>query len=100
MERLCLLLLVALMTIAGPAAAQSSAGFTSPSTGAAAAGGSPVGTVLPYTVQSGSTAPTQPGHTITGDRLPPSGPARTSSSGGIDSRESDTGSPVAKASSK
>ena len=36
--------------------------------GSAAAGGSPVGTLLPSSLQSSSTAPTQPGHTITGDR--------------------------------
>jgi hypothetical protein len=49
---------------AGAAGAQSTGGFSPSSSGAAAAGGSPVGTVVPWTVQMGSTAPTQPGHTI------------------------------------
>ena len=49
---------------AGLAGAQATGGMGPSSSGAAAAGGSPVGTVLPWTVQMGSTAPTQPGHTI------------------------------------
>ncbi|MFO1398661.1 MAG: hypothetical protein U1F48_16515 [Burkholderiales bacterium] len=54
--------------LSGAAAAQSIGSMTSPSSGAAAAGGSPVGALLPSSVQWGSTAPIQPGHTITGDR--------------------------------
>lgn len=60
---------LAALAAAGGAAAQSAgASMSSPSTGSGAAGSSPVGMVLPSTVQWGSTAPTQPGHTITGDR--------------------------------
>jgi len=70
---------IALFAIACSATAQSTGSFSSPSTGSGAAGASPVGTVRPYTVQSGSTAPTQPGHTITGDRTPASTPARAAS---------------------
>ena len=70
---------IALCAIACSAAAQSTGSFSSPSTGSGAAGASPVGTVRPYTVQSGSSAPTQPGHTITGDRAPTSTPAHASS---------------------
>ncbi len=63
-------LAVALVTLAlaHAAGAQSIGTMTSPETGAAAAGGGPVGTLLPSSIQSSSTAPTQPGHTITGDR--------------------------------
>jgi hypothetical protein len=61
-------LAVAALGTAGLAAAQSTGSMTSPQSGAASAGGGPVGSLLPSTVQSGSTAPTQPGHTITGDR--------------------------------
>ena len=71
---------IALCAMACSAAAQSTGSFSSPSTGSGAAGSSPVGTVLPYTVQSGSTAPTQPGHTITGDRARTSPPTHASSS--------------------
>ena len=70
MTRLHSCVAMALCAIACSAAAQSTGSFSSPSTGSGAAGASPVGTVRPYTVQSGSTAPTQPGHTITGDRAP------------------------------
>lgn len=64
--------------------AQSIGGMTSGSSGSAAAGGSPVGFTLPTSVQAGSTAPTQPGHTITGDRgygRPAIGVADSSASG-------------------
>lgn len=49
---------------AGAADAQSTGGFGQSASGAAAAGGSPVGMVVPWTVQMGSSVPTQPGHTI------------------------------------
>ena len=55
------------VVLSGAAAAQSLGGMTSPSSGSSAAGGSPVGTLLPSSVQWSSTAPIQPGHTITGD---------------------------------
>ena len=54
--------------VGGTAFAQSTGSMTSPSSGSGAAGSSPTGTVLPSTIQSSSTAPTQPGHTVTGDR--------------------------------
>ena len=71
--------LLALITlaIAHGAGAQSIGSMTSPATGAAAAGGGPVGTILPSSIQSSSTAPIQPGHTITGDR--PNRPQRMAS---------------------
>ena len=49
---------------ASVASAQATGGFSPPESGAAAAGGSPTGMVVPWTVRMGSTAPTQPGHTI------------------------------------
>jgi hypothetical protein len=58
----------ALVALAQVASAQSTGSMTSPQTGAASAGGGPVGVILPSSIQSASTAPTQPGHTITGDR--------------------------------
>ena len=62
-------LALAASLIGGTACAQSTgASMSSPSTGSGAAGSSPVGTILPSTIQSSSTAPTQPGHTITRDR--------------------------------
>ena len=74
----CLALLASVA--AGTVIAQSTGGFSPSSSGSAAAGGSPVGTVLPYTVQSGSTAPTLPGHAITAENRPTgtSWPASTS----------------------
>ena len=63
-----LLLALVALALAHPAGAQSIGTMTSPESGAAAAGGGPVGMLLPSSIQSGSTAPTQPGHTITGDR--------------------------------
>jgi len=72
-------LALAALCAAGLAAAQSTGSMTSPQSGSASAGGGPVGMLLPSTVQSGSTAPTQPGRTITGDRDTMRGPAyRTS----------------------
>lgn len=56
------------MAVSGAVGAQSTGGMSPSSSGSAAAGGSPVGWVLPYTIQSGSTAPTLPGHTITAER--------------------------------
>ena len=83
---------IALVAIACPAVAQSTGSFSSPSTGSGAAGASPVGIVLPYTVQSGSTAPTQPGHTITGDRATHNA-TRTSSRGDAGERDKDGRAP-------
>jgi hypothetical protein len=73
---------LALLALAMPGAVlgQSTGGFSPPSSGAAAAGGSPVGTVLPYTVQSGSTAPISPGHTITFADRPSGRPSAAPSS--------------------
>lgn len=62
------LLAFALVAFAQIASAQSTGSMTSPQTGSASAGGGPVGVLLPSSIQSSSTAPTQPGHTITGDR--------------------------------
>jgi hypothetical protein len=90
MKRFDLLLMPALVLASGIACAQSTGSFSSPSTGSGAAGSSPVGTVLPYTVQSGSTAPTQPGHTMTGDRPGSSMPAHASSRDVQDEREKDS----------
>ena len=59
---------VVALSLAHAAGAQSIGTMTSPETGAAAAGGGPVGVLLPSSIQSSSTAPIQPGHTITGDR--------------------------------
>jgi hypothetical protein len=59
------ILALAVSMVAGVVGAQSTGGFSPPSSGAAAAGSSPTGMVVPWTVQMGSTAPTQPGHTIT-----------------------------------
>ena len=53
------------LAMAGPLGAQSTGGMSPSSSGSAAAGGSPVGMVLPWTVQTGSTAPTLPGHATT-----------------------------------
>ena len=78
--------------------AQSTGGMTSSATGTSAAGGSPVGMVLPSTVQSGSTAPTQPGHTITGDR--PTNPNRVSSSRPSGATGANTPKPTEVAESK
>ena len=88
MRRLERFAFVAAMALSGIALAQSTGSFSSPSTGSGAAGSSPVGTVLPTTVQGGSTAPTQPGHTITGDRAQTVPPAHASSrdTGGVDER--------------
>src|SRR3954451_1160719 len=61
-------LALAASIVGGTAFAQSTASMMSPSSGSGAAGSSPTGTVLPSTIQSSSTAPTQPGHTVTGDR--------------------------------
>jgi hypothetical protein len=63
-----LLLALATLALAHAAGAQSIGTMTSPETGAAAAGGGPVGALLPSSIQSSSTAPILPGHTITGDR--------------------------------
>ena len=81
---------LALLAMACTALAQSTGSFSSPATGAGAAGSSPVGTVLPSTVQSGSTAPTQPGHTITGDRGT-STATRMSARGDADKRDHNDG---------
>jgi hypothetical protein len=62
---LCLTLLG--LTLSGAVLAQSTGGFSPSSSGAAAAGGSPVGMVVPYTVRWGSSAPTLPGHTLRSD---------------------------------
>jgi hypothetical protein len=59
---------LAAIAIAQAAAAQSTGSMTSPQFGSASAGGGPVGMLLPSSIQSASTAPTQPGYTITGDR--------------------------------
>jgi hypothetical protein len=89
MKRFDLWLSLALVAASGVVCAQSTGSFSSPSTGSGAAGSSPVGTLLPSTVQSGSTAPTQPGHTITGDRARPATPAHASSRDAMDEREQD-----------
>lgn len=70
MNRLILCAALLAVGAAGTAIAQSTGGFSPSSSGSAAAGSSPVGTVLPYTVQSGSTAPTLPGHAITAENRP------------------------------
>jgi hypothetical protein len=88
MKRIDLWLAPALL-LSAVACAQSTGSFSSPSTGSGAAGSSPVGTVLPSTVQSGSTAPTQPGYTITGDRPRSSMPAHASSRDVGDERAKD-----------
>jgi hypothetical protein len=56
MKRFRSYMTLALCGLAFTAAAQTTGSFSSPCTGSGA-GGSPVGLVLPYTVQSGSTAP-------------------------------------------
>lgn len=68
------------MAVSGAVGAQSTGGMSPSSSGSAAAGGSPVGRVLPYTVQSGSTAPTLPGHTMTAEHR--SSSARTAGNSG------------------
>jgi len=70
MNRLIPSLTLLALGAAGTLNAQSTGGFSPSSSGSAAAGGSPVGMVLPYTVQSGSTAPTLPGHAITAENRP------------------------------
>src|SRR5215510_1616581 len=70
MNRLTPCLALLALGAAGAAIAQSTGGFSPSGSGSAAAGGSPVGMVLPYTVQWGSTAPTLPGHAITAQNRP------------------------------
>ena len=70
MNRLIPCLALLALGAAGTVSAQSTGGFSPSSSGSAAAGSSPVGMVLPYTVQSGSTAPTLPGHAITAQNRP------------------------------
>ena len=81
------------LAAAGAAIAQSTGGFSPSSSGAAAAGGSPVGMVLPWTVQLGSTAPTLPGHAITAQNRPTgtSWPGSTSTAKVLASAPSQTG---------
>ena len=62
------ILSLAASALAASVGAQSTGGMSPSSTGSAAAGGSPTGMVLPSTVQTGSTAPTLPGHAITSER--------------------------------
>jgi len=62
------LLALVTLALAQGASAQGIGTMTSPESGAAAAGGGPVGMLLPSSIEWGSTAPTLPGHTITGDR--------------------------------